>query len=255
MARRIVDAGYETSLWARRRETLEPFAGTGARIAASKADLSAECELVCICVFDDADVRDVVLGDDGCLGAMSEGSVLVVHSTVHPHTCLQLAERAEPSGVSVVDAPVSGGGMAAAARNLLVMVGADGLAFARCLPVFETFGDPVVHVGPVGTGQLAKLVNNIVWTVQCGVAADALTLGEGLGIDRKAMGTVLTKGSGRSYAMDIVSQISVQAIPEGLLRKDTDTLVRVATEVAADLGGLGSGAEHALRLMSAGASR
>src|SRR5262249_34507570 len=115
MARRIIDAGYETTLWARRPATLEPFAGTPAKVAASGAELAAASDLVCVCVFTDDDVEEVITGEDGILSGIAEGGVIAVHSTIHPDTCHRLAARAAEQGVSLIDVPVSGGGAAAEA--------------------------------------------------------------------------------------------------------------------------------------------
>src|ERR1700756_2314291 len=113
MARRIVDGGYETTLWARRPATLEPFADTPAKIAESLAELAAASDLVCLCVVGDDDIDEITRGEQGLLASMKPGSVIAVHSTVHPNTCHDLAKNADTRGISVIDAPVSGGGPAA----------------------------------------------------------------------------------------------------------------------------------------------
>ena len=113
MARRIVDGGYDLTLWARRPATLEPFADTAAKTADSPAELAAASDLVCICVVGDDDVREVLAGDTGVLAGLKSGGIVAIHSTVHPDTCRELAESAAKQGVSMIDAPVSGGGPAA----------------------------------------------------------------------------------------------------------------------------------------------
>ena len=87
MARRIIDAGYPTTLWARRPASLEPFADTAAKVAGSPAELAAVSDLVCLCVVDDADVEQVAGAENGLLAGLKPGSVIAVHSTVHPNTC------------------------------------------------------------------------------------------------------------------------------------------------------------------------
>src|SRR5207302_4846097 len=108
MARRIVEAGYPTTLWARRPASLEPFADTAAKVAGSPAELAAASDLVCLCVVGDTDVEEVAGGENGVLAGINSGGVIAVHSTVHPKTCHQLAKKAGVQDVSVVDAPVSG---------------------------------------------------------------------------------------------------------------------------------------------------
>ncbi len=232
MARRIVDEGFPLTLWARRPGSLAPFADSAASVAATPALLGAASDVVGICVVADADVEAVLLGPDGVLAGMSAGGVIAIHSTVHPDTCRRMADQAAGHGVSVVDAPVSGGGMAAQARQLLVMVGGDQAAVDRCRPVFETFADPIVHLGPLGRGQMAKLLNNLVFTAQIKTALDTYDLADRLGMDRQAVARVLASGSGGSRAAAILAATDFDltglrgAAP--LLRKDVGIMAEVA---------------------------
>lgn len=237
MARRIVDAGYATTLWARRSATLAPFADTPAKRVASPVELASACDLVCVCVVDDADVEEVVLGEHGVLAGLRRGGVIAVHSTVHPDTCRRLADQARTHGVQVLDAPVSGGGPAAEAGRLLVMAGGEEQTFAYCRPVFETYGDPVVHLGPLGSGQVAKLLNNTLFTAQLATAADTLELGAELGVDVRRLAEVLGHGSSASFALGRLAaaggSLSVMADRAGpLLRKDVRLLAQVAARTA-----------------------
>ena len=205
IARCIVDSGFELTLWARRPESLEPYADTPATTARTPAELGRVSDIVGICVVGDADVEDVLLRSDGVLEGMSAGGVVAIHSTIHPETCSRVAEHAARRGIGVIDAPVSGGGGAAARRTLLVMVGGDQDHLDRCRPVFDTFANPVIHLGPLGAGQLAKLVNNLVFTAQVTVSLETFTLADELGIDRTAMAEVLAHGSGGSRASAILA--------------------------------------------------
>ncbi|MFJ8194041.1 NAD(P)-dependent oxidoreductase [Streptomyces sp. NPDC096094] len=241
MARRIVEAGYETTLWARRSSSLAPFAGTAARTAGSPAELAAVSDVVCLCVVDDADVEQLTTGGDGVLAGMREGGVLVVHSTVHPETCRRLEERARVQRVSVLDAPVSGGGRAAEQGSLLVMAGGDPQVFAFCRPLFAAYGDPVVHLGPTGAGQVAKLLNNVLFTAHLGLAADALELGDRLGLDTEGLGRILPRGSAASFALERVVDAGgtlrrIAAHAGGLLAKDVRLLTSIAETTVGDSG-------------------
>jgi 3-hydroxyisobutyrate dehydrogenase-like beta-hydroxyacid dehydrogenase len=227
MARRIIDAGYPTTLWARRPATLEPFAGTAAAVAASRAELGAACDVLCICVVDDAGVDDVLRSPDGPLASMAEGSIVVIHSTVHPATCLRLRE--DFPALRILDAPVSGGGHRAAAGELLVMVGGPAGVVERCRPILETYGNPVLHVGPLGAGQEAKVLNNTVFTAQLALAAEVFELAMAGQLDRHAIATVLADGSGRSYAAEVVAGSGfnldgLAAVAGRLLAKDVAIL-------------------------------
>jgi len=239
MARRIIEAGYPVTLWARRPGTLEPFADTGAKTAGSPAELAAASDLVCVCVRDDADTEEVV---DAALGGLAAGGVIAVHSTVHPDTCRRLAGRAQAAGVRLIDAPVSGGGPAAEAGRLLVMAGGDEETVAFCRPVFASYGDPIVHLGPVGAGQVTKLLNNAAFTAHLGVAVSLLALGQSLGVDQPRLADVIAHGSGNSFALQRVADAGGTLARIGehaghLLRKD----VRLIAEVAGGTAGPGDG--------------
>lgn len=225
MARQIARAGHPTVLWARRPEALEPFAGSGATFAATPAELAAASDLICVCVVDDDDVVQVV---EAMLPSVTAGSTVAVHSTVHPATCRALAARLVERGASLVDAPVSGGGPAAEAGKLVVMVGGAEDEVDRCRPVFETYGDPVVHTGPLGSALLAKLVNNALMMAQVTLADDALSIAAELGVDRSALTTIVAGGSGNSFAFGVLAGLGSMAafadVAGDLLRKDLDIL-------------------------------
>jgi 3-hydroxyisobutyrate dehydrogenase-like beta-hydroxyacid dehydrogenase len=205
MARRIALAGFPLTLWARRAQTLEQFGDTHATTAATPAELAAASDVIGLCVRDDSDIAQVTSGPDGVLAGVRAGAVIAVHSTVHPDTCKRLAEQAATVGAHVVDAPVSGGQPAADAGRLLVMVGGEEADVAKCSPVFATYGDPVVHLGPLGAGQVAKLLNNAAFTAQLGLAAGLLALGEQLDIDGKRLAEVVLHGSARSYTLELLA--------------------------------------------------
>ena len=135
-------------------------------------------------------------------------------------------------GIGVVDAPVSGGGGAAAQRKLLVMVGGEDDHVARCRPVFDAFADPVVYLGPLGTGQMAKLVNNLVFTALVTVGLETFAFADELGMDRGAVAQVLASGSGGSRAAAIVAgsgfDISGLRRAAGNLQKDVRIMLDVA---------------------------
>jgi 3-hydroxyisobutyrate dehydrogenase-like beta-hydroxyacid dehydrogenase len=147
---------------------------------------------------------------------------------VHPATCLRLQE--DFPALHVIDAPVSGGGHQAAAGALLVMIGGPGDVVDRCRPVLETFGDPVLHVGPLGSGQEVKVLNNTAFAAQLALAADVFAIAAARGIDQEQVAKVLASGSGRSYATEIVAgsgyDLGVMAQLAGeLLAKDVGILV------------------------------
>ena len=233
MARRIVEAGFPLTLWARRPQSLQPFDGTAATTASTPAAVAEASSIVCICVTGDEDVFDVVEGADGVLSGLAPGGTLIVHSTVHPETCIRLHLLGAEKGITVLDAPVSGGGPAAAQGTLLVMVGGDEAGLDRARPVLATFGDPILHLGDIGAGQMAKLVNNLVFTAQIALSLDAFALVDELGLDGVAMAQVFERGSGASRAATMLSAPGFDIgrlgrVAGPLLRKDVDLITDVA---------------------------
>jgi 3-hydroxyisobutyrate dehydrogenase-like beta-hydroxyacid dehydrogenase len=212
IATRVIAAGFPMVLWARRREALDEFAGPGVEIAATPAELAAQVDLVGVCVWSDADVRAVLEGDDGVLAGCRPGTIVAVHSTIQPATCRELAAAAAERGAVLLDVPVSGGRDVALEGALVVAVAGDADAADRAAPVFASFGDPVLRLGPVGSGQFAKLINNAMLAANLAVADDALSLGDALGIDTDALAELLRHASGRSYALDVA--VGVRASPE-----------------------------------------
>jgi len=227
MAQQIVDAGYATTLWARRPETLEQYEGTSAIFAASPADVGSASDVLCVCVVDDAGVDEILRGDAGALSTLADGSIVVIHGTVRPSTCIRL--QADYPALRILDAPVSGGGHKAAARELLVMVGGDEATLDECRPILETFGNPVLHLGPLGAGQEAKLLNNTLFTAQLALAAEVFDVASQRGLDQASVAQILATGSGRSFAADIVggSGFNLDSMAAGagtLLAKDVGIL-------------------------------
>jgi 3-hydroxyisobutyrate dehydrogenase len=258
IARRIVDAGFPVTLWARRPASLERFADTHATIAGSPAKLAAASDIVGLCVRDDADVAEVTGGPDGVLAGLRPGAVIAVHCTVHPDTCRRLAEQAASAGAHVVDAPVSGGSPAAEAGRLLVMVGGDDATVTRCAPVFATFGDPVVHLGPLGSGQVTKLLNNAAFTAHLALAADLLALGKSLGVEPGRLAEVVQHGSGRSFALDRVASAGgtldrIGAHAGHLLDKDVRLMIDLVNAADARSANAATSASGALLATAADA--
>ncbi|MDP9820663.1 NAD(P)-dependent oxidoreductase [Nocardioides massiliensis] len=169
-------------------EPLAELERAGASVADSVAALGVRVDVVCVMVRDDAQVRDV-LGE--LLGVTGDAQTVVIHSTVAPTTAEELADTAARHGVSVLDAPVSGGPMGAADGTLAIMVGADDGAFERAAPALRAMGSKVVHAGPVGAGTRFKLARNMLHFVAFTAATEAQRLAEAAGLDLKALGDVV----------------------------------------------------------------
>lgn len=227
IARRMIDAGFPMTLWARRPETLEPFRATSARFATSIEELGAAADHVGICVVNDDDVRQVC---ERLIPAMRPASRIAIHSTIHPDTCRQIERQASDRGLWVIDAPVSGGSPAAEAGVLTLMLGGDPDVIAAARPVFESFGRLILHLGEVGRGQQAKLINNTLLAGNLGLAEAALEAGAELGIARDVLVELLLASSGRSFALEVRARLPApDAFNHGgkLLAKDVRLLGEV----------------------------
>jgi 3-hydroxyisobutyrate dehydrogenase len=164
---------------------------------------------------------------------MRAGSRIAIHSTIHPDTCVALARRAAERGIALIDAPVSGGGPAAAAGTLTVMLGGDAATIAAAQPVFQTFGGMIAHVGGVGAGQLAKLVNNSLMAANMALADAALGAGAALGLDPAALAELVKVSSGRSYGFEVRARLpDIRLFGHGaqLLAKDVGLLAAVLND-------------------------
>jgi 3-hydroxyisobutyrate dehydrogenase len=254
MARRIVEGGYELTLWARRPASVEPYADTAAKVAATPAELGAASDLVCLCVVGDDDVKQVLEGDTGVLAGLAPGGIIAIHSTVHPDTCREIAKSAADKGISVIDAPVSGGAPAASEGTLLVMVGGAESDVEKCSPVFATYADPIVHLGPLGSGQVTKILNNLLFTANLGSAMSTLELGESLGVPRDRLCEVLARGSATSKAVNSITMFggtleTLAPIAGALLQKDVRHAANLADSASATQGTVFTIADTALESM------
>ena len=228
IAERICGAGFPTKIWARRREAVTPFEALGAEAADNIEDLG-QCDIIGLCVVDDAGVMEIV---EALLPSLKPHAIIVIFSTVHPNTCIELGRRAAAHQISLIDAPVSGGGDVARAGKLSVMVGGADDILERCRPVLESFAGMIVHLGPLGSGQYAKLINNALLTAHLALADQALEVGSSLGLDRGALAQLLLSSSGRSYAIELINIFHTPGMFPGtdLLRKDVGLLNALAGE-------------------------
>jgi 3-hydroxyisobutyrate dehydrogenase len=193
-------------------------------------------------------------GETGVLAGLASGSIVAIHSTVHPDTCKEMSEKAAAQGVSVIDAPVSGGAPAVEEGKLLVMVGGEEDVAERCRPVFATYADPIVHLGPLGSGQVTKILNNLLFSANLGTAISTLELGESLGIPRDRLCEVLNGGSAVSKALGSIAVFGgtlegLAPFAGALLRKDVRHAASLAANASAPEGAVFDAADAALKSM------
>lgn len=199
MARNLVAAGHDVVVWNRTRSKAEAVAG--ATVADSPADVAASAGVVMICVSDTPDVRAVVEGDDGLLAGASEGLLIVDHSTISPSATVELASRCAERGVAWVDAPVSGGPEGAERGTLSVMVGGDPADVERARRYMDAYSRAIVHIGPVGSGQVVKLVNQVLVVINQLASSEALLLAQAAGVDLEATLRAVEGGAAGSWML------------------------------------------------------
>jgi len=203
MAGHLARSGREVTVWNRTPSRAEAWVREhGGRTAESPADAARDAAFVLVCSGDDDDLRAVVEGRSGALAGMAEGAVLVDHTTVSAEVTRKLAERAARRGVAWVDAPVSGGQSGAEQGRLTVMAGGEAEAFARARPLLETYARTVARLGPVGAGQLTKMVNQICIAGLVQGLSEGLHFARRAGLDGEAVVDVISGGAAQSWQMD-----------------------------------------------------
>jgi 3-hydroxyisobutyrate dehydrogenase-like beta-hydroxyacid dehydrogenase len=206
MAINVARAGFDVMVYDLREEPLKELAALGAKVARSAKEIGEHGEIIELVVVDDAQVEAVTLGEGGVLNGAKPGSVIAIHSTVHPKTVRKVAELAKGRGVGVIDAQVSGGERGAQNKTLCYMVGGDVALFEKCRPVFATSGANIFHLGELGTGAIAKLAHNLIVYVNMLAASEGMHLAEKAGLDPIALQNVVRVSAGQSRVADNWSQ-------------------------------------------------
>jgi 3-hydroxyisobutyrate dehydrogenase-like beta-hydroxyacid dehydrogenase len=200
MAGHLARRGHSVTVWNRSPEKAWHWGQQhGGQAASDVAGAVGEADFVFVCSGDDPDVRAVA---EQALPAMSEGSVLVDHTTVSAELTRELAERAAERGVAWLDAPVSGGESGAKNAQLTVMVGGDEAAFARARPLMECYGRAFTWMGESGAGQLTKMVNQICIAGLVQALAEGLRFAQRAGLDAERVVEVISKGAAQSWQME-----------------------------------------------------
>ncbi len=237
MALNVLNAGHALTVHNRSREKEAPIVKAGAAPAASPAEAARGAEVVITCVSDTPDVEEIILGETGVIHGAAPGTIVVDMSTVSPGATRRIAARLGDKGVHMLDAPVSGGSEGAQKGTLSIMVGGEDADLAKVRPVLETMGKTITHVGPIGSGQLTKAINQIVVAGTYWGVAEGIALGLKAGLDMGKVVQAVGGGAAGSWAMVNRSGNMIEnSYPLGfklrLHRKDLD----IALEVARELG-------------------
>jgi 3-hydroxyisobutyrate dehydrogenase len=204
MARRLLDRGFELTVWNRNASRADPLVKAGARIAATPADAARSADAVIAMLADDEASRCVWLGESGALTAMERGALAIDSSTLTVAWMRELGAQAAVRGVSFLDAPVTGSKPQAEQGALRFLVGGDSAAVERAAPLFAAMGREHVHVGPIGSGALLKLINNFLCGVQLASLGEAIAMAQRSGLDIRRTADVLAAGSPGSPIVKMV---------------------------------------------------
>ncbi len=201
MAANLVKAGHTVTGFDVMQENLDKARDAGVTVMASAAEATREAEVVVTMLPAGQHVRDVYTGSGGVMAAMRKGSLLIDCSTVDVESARAVANAAAEAGHAMVDAPVSGGVGGAAAGTLTFMVGGPDEAFRRAEPILQAMGKTIVHAGASGTGQAAKICNNMILGISMLAVSEAFVLAKSLGLDAQKLFDIASKSSGQCWSM------------------------------------------------------
>ena len=218
-------------------QTIAALVSEGAQAAASLDELGRACDIVALCLPTSAEVKAVIFGEGGLAGSLAPGSLIIDMTTGDPNATREMAGELQDRRIDLIDAPVSGGPHGAAAGTIAILVGATTAQFERCLPLMKTISPRIFHTGDVGTGQIMKLVNNVIAAGVRAATFEAVTLGVKNGLSLKTCAEILAVGTARSYTTELALPSLLDpnrkmTFTMGLMHKD----VRLATDVAAQSG-------------------
>jgi 3-hydroxyisobutyrate dehydrogenase-like beta-hydroxyacid dehydrogenase len=211
MAAHLRRAGHQVTVYNRTAAKAQCWAQQyGGRFAATPREAVSGAEMVFCCVGNDDDLRSVVLGEQGALAGMTEGAVLVDHTTASATVARELHAAARARGVHFMDAPVSGGQAGAENGQLTVLCGAEQNVFDRVAPVIAAYAKACTRMGDVGSGQLAKMVNQICIAGVVQGLSEAIAFGEAAGLDMPTVLAAIGQGAAQSWQMDNRGQTMLQ---------------------------------------------
>ena len=260
MARNLLKRGFALTVWGRRPEAIAPLVSAGAVAGESAADVASSSDIVMTMVTDTRAVEDVILGPRGVANGARSGVLVVDHSTIDPDATKRIAGELQARGIDMLDAPVSGGGAAADAGTLAIMVGGTGAALERATPALSCYGKSIVHIGPNGAGQVAKACNQICTIVNQLGAAEAMLLAERAGVDPRAVKEALMGGFAASRMLDLQAPKMIARDFEGkvesrLHHKDIHIVLDLARSLGLELPASAAAADVLDRLQQRGGAR
>lgn len=252
MAHNLLKAGFPLAVFNRSQSAMVELAAAGAAIATSPQQVAQQSDVVLTCLPDSPDVEQVVLGELGVLSGARPGMLYIDHSTIAPATARLIYDVLQQQGIAALDAPVSGGDIGAQQGTLSMMVGGEGAAFERALPILQAMGKNIVHIGAAGAGQVTKACNQIVVSMTVQAVAEALTLARKSGVDPARVRSALLGGFAQSRVLEVHGQRMLDrnfqpGFKLNLHRKDMNIVLQTGKELNLPL----LGAAQVTELMNA----
>ena len=202
MATNLLKSGYGVTVYNRSKKSVDELVLAGAARSDSPMELAQESDVVIVMVTDAPDVQEVILGQKGVLDGAHEGLIVIDMSTNFPDLAKQISSALGEKGVEFLDAPVSGGDKGARDGTLTIMVGGKKAVFDDCLPILQSMGKTVTHVGPTGSGQAMKLCNQVAVAIHTVATSESLLFGTALGLRADQILAVLTSGAASSWNLE-----------------------------------------------------
>ena len=260
MVRNLLKHGFAVTVWARRSDAMAPLVAAGAVAGESASRVAAGSDIVMTMVTDTRAVEEVALGAHGIVHGARPGTLVIDHSTIDPGAARRIAGELRAREIEMLDAPVSGGSIAAEAGTLAIMVGGATSALERATPVLSCYAKSVVHIGPNGAGQVAKACNQICTIVNQLGAAEAMLLAERAGVDPRAVKDALMGGFAASRMLDLQAPKMIARNFEGkvesrLHHKDIHIVLDLARGLGLELPASAAAAAVLDRLQERGGAR
>ena len=237
MVANLIKAGFVPTVWNRSQPGVDACVELGATAADSPQAVAEVSDILITIVTDSPDVESVLVGrDDAAIHGLARGSVVIDMSTISPAVTREIASRLSERGVSMLDAPVSGGDTGAKAGTLSIMVGGDADVLEHCLPVLEAMGATITHCGPTGAGQTVKLCNQVAIAGALLGVCEALSLADKSGVNQERMLAAISAGAAGSWQLtNLGPKIAVEDYAPGFMVKLMQKDLRLALEAGGDV--------------------
>ncbi len=236
MSRRLLEAGFPLAVYDLRAEAVEALVKIGAEAASSAKEVAEKCRKVITIVPNSEAVEKVVWGPEGLLEGAKDGDLLIEMTSAYPPSTLKVHQALSAKGLSMIDAPVSGGVVGAVAGTLSIMVGGEEAIFEASRPILSIVGKNLFYMGAIGSGHAVKAINNFLSATSLAATSEAIILAAKLGLSPQRVVEVLQVSTGRSYSTElkvpkfVLPRTFNSGFAMDLMYKDIDTVTRMARE-------------------------